>query len=199
MKRTILFLFFSISTAGFSQTNNIEQFLDDGGRTASTDIIKTDVSEILQANIPIIWEHRFTNNIALQAGIGLLTHSFARPLITPFNSDGPLYAGLKGGYSLYFQPVYYLDGFESFHVGASFRIRNHSTQASSFEWGIAFGKQWFIGRHISFDIETGVGLNFEKSIDGTSYIYIKDITDSNMTDFNSRFVVPLSFKIGYVL
>ncbi|MDD4991323.1 MAG: hypothetical protein PHR83_03730 [Paludibacter sp.] len=193
----ILFLFFTVNC--FSQTKNIEQYLDDGGRTASSDIIKMDISQFFLANIPLIWEHRFGEHFSLQSGVGLLTHSSFRPLITPLFAQDPLYAQLMGGYSLFLQPTYYSDGFESFHIGVSIKYRKHGNQVSSHEYSFNFGKQWFLGRHLSVDLETGLGLNYERSLDGTSYIYIKDITNNDMTGFNSRIVFPISLKIGYVL
>ena len=180
--------------------NNINKFLDDGGRTEATDIIKTDFSEILQANLPIIWEHKFTTYFALQGGVGLLTHSFFKPLIRPLATTTSLNPDLKGGYSLYFQPVYYSNGFESFHIGLPVRYRRHGSQASSFEVIIGIGKQWFLGRHVALDLETGVGMNYEYSLDGKSYIYNTDIFIKNLgNQFRSRIVVPISIKLGYVL
>lgn len=184
----------------YSQMNNINQFLDDGGRTEATDIVKTDFSEILQGNIPIIWEHKFTDYFALQGGIGLLTHSFSKPLIRPLTTVTSLYPDLKGGFSLYVQPLYYLSGFESYHVGLPIRYRRHGSQASSFEFTVGLGKQWFFGRHFSLDFESGIGMNYEYSLDGKSYIYNTDIFIKDIGGkFRSRIVVPISFKLGYVL
>jgi len=200
LKTNLLALFLFGNILCYSQMNNINQFLDDGGRTEATDIIKTDFSEILQANIPIIWEHKFTKFFALQGGVGLLTHSFLKPLIRPLATTTSLYPELEGGYSLYVQPVYYYDGFESLHVGIPVRYRHHGSQASSFEVTMGIGKQWFFGRHFALDLETGIGLNFEYSLDGKSYIYNTDIFIKDIgNQFRSRIVIPISIKLGYVL
>lgn len=184
-----------------SQTANINQYLDDEGRTKARNIIKTDIVQFLQANIPFIWEHRFTNNIALQGGIGLLTHSFLKPAYRPIQTRSSLYSNLKGGYSLYVQPVRYYNGYESFHMGIPINYRSHGDQVYSLEIALAFGKQWFLGRHFALDFEAGFGINSETTLDGVSYIYNTDIIDeiNGNNNFRSRIVFPISVKIGYVL
>jgi hypothetical protein len=200
MKLKLLSLLLFGNILCYSQMNNINKFLDDGGRTEATDIIKTDFSEILQANVPVIWEHKFTKYFAMQGGVGLLTHSFLKPLIRPLATTTSLNPDLKGGFSLYFQPVLYSNGFESYHIGLPVRYRQHGSQASSFEVTIGIGKQWFLGRHFALDLETGVGMNYEYSLDGKSYIYNTDIFIKNLgNQFRSRVVVPISIKLGYVL
>lgn len=199
MRKRILYLLLVSSVTVFSQVNNIDQYLDDGGRTAAGNIIKTDVSQMLQANIPLIFEHRFNNIISLQGGFGLLTNDFFRPVLSPVFASNPLYSKLKGGYSLYVQPLFYANGFESFYVGIPFRYRRHSTQAESYEFNIALGYQWFKGRHLSFDLSVGGGFNLEYSLDGVSYIYYAKATSPNANDFRRRLIFPISFKVGYVL
>jgi hypothetical protein len=185
----------------YSQTDNINQYLDDAGRTEAKNIIKTDFAEFLQANIPFIWEHRFTKNMSLQGGIGILTHSFFKPVFTPKSSRTSYYNDLKGGYSLYVQPVFYYNGFESFHLGIPLRYKRHGNQVYSFEYSLAIGKQWFLGRHLALDIEAGFGINSETTLDEVSYIYNPDIIDRTIgiNKFNTRLVFPVSVKIGYVL
>jgi len=199
MKKVVFYLLLLCSISVFSQVNNIEKYLDDGGRTAANNIIKTDVSQMLQANIPLIFEHRFNNNFSLQGGFGLLTHDFFRPVLNPIFASDPLYSQLKGGYSLFIQPVCYLDGFESFYIGIPFRYRRHSTQAKSYEFNIALGYQWIKGRHLSLDLSVGGGFNLEYSLDGVSYIYYAKGISTNANDFRQRLVFPISFKVGYVL
>jgi len=200
LKLNLLTLFLLGNLFCYSQMNNINQFLDDGGRTEATDIIKTDFSEILQANIPIIWEHKFTKYFALQGGVGLLTNSFLKPIIRPLATTSSLDPHLEGGFSLYVQPVYYCNGFESLHVGLPISYRLYGSQASSLEVTFGIGKQWFFGRHFALDLETGIGMNYEYSLDGKNYIYNTDIFLKDIgNQFRSRIVVPISIKLGYVL
>ena len=200
MRKVILYLLLVSSVPVFSQVKNIEQYLDDGGRTAASNIIKTDVSQMFQANIPLIFEHRFDDHLALQGGFGLLTHDFFRPVLNPIFASGPLYNELKGGYSLYVQPMLYLEGFESFYIGIPFRYRRHTSQAESYEFNIALGYQWIKGRHLSFDLSVGGGFNLEYSLDGVSYIYYaKAISPRYADDFRQRLIFPVSLKVGYVL
>ncbi|MDP4271369.1 MAG: hypothetical protein Q8909_14800 [Bacteroidota bacterium] len=199
MKKTILYLLLFCCIPAFSQLNNIEQYLDDGGRTATKNIIKTDFTQMLLANIPVIFEHRFNNNLSLQGGVGLLTQNFFHPVIKPIFATDPLYSELKGGYSLYVEPLFYGNGFESLHIGIPLRYRRHGDQVESYEFNIALGYQWFKGRHLSYDIEIGAGFNLEYSLDGVSYIYNSNVIDKSLAnDFRQRLVFPVSFKAGYV-
>jgi len=40
--------------------------------TDSPEILKTEIAEILDGNIPIIWEHRFTDHLGIDGGVGLI-------------------------------------------------------------------------------------------------------------------------------
>lgn len=200
MRKVFIFLFLVGYLPLMSQSSNIAQYLDDGGRTSARNIIKTDFSQMLRANIPIIFEHLFDYNFSLQGGVGILTHNVYRPLFKPILRTKDMYSELKGGFSLYFKPSFYFSGFESIHFGIPFHYRRHGNQAESYEFGLSIGKQWFYGRHLCFDIEVGVGFNLEYSLDGVSYIYFPGDVDSNYdVSFRERAVTPLSFKIGYVL
>lgn len=200
IKKTFFCLLLLMSIPSFAQVENIMGYLDDGGRTKASNIIKTDVVQILQANIPLIFEHRFNNYLSVQAGFGLLTTSMYHPLFRPIFTEAPFKDDIKGGYSILVQPTIYSNGFESFHMGVPLRYKRYSNQASSFEFAAAVGYQWFKGRNWAFDIEAGVGLNFEKSLDGASYIYNTNIIDPHMgKPFSSRMIIPISFKVGYVL
>lgn len=187
-------------TCVYSQTTGIKQYLDDGGRTEANTIIKTDISQILDANIPLILERKFGKFIAVQAGAGLLTHNFFKPIIKPIIKNADLYPGLGGGYSLYLQPLIYFGGFESLHFGIPLKFRKHGSQVKTFEWNVVLGYQWFLNRHLALDLEAGVGVNYETSIDGVSYVYNDDIINKSLGDgFKSRIKFPLALKIGYVL
>lgn len=201
MKRIILCILTVVSIVGVhSQNQGIKEYLDDGGRTEANTIIKTDLSEMLDANIPLILEHRFNRIVSVQGGVGILTHSFFKPVIKPVFKDADLYPGIRGGYSLYLQPLFYVDGFESFHLGVPLKFRKHGSQVKTFEWDIVFGRQWFLNRHLAIDLEVGIGLNYESSIDGVSYVYNDDILNKSLgASFSSRMKFPLSLKIGYVL
>lgn len=199
MREKITILFLLISATTFSQQNNISQFLNDGGRTEASDIVMTDFGEFIQANIPIIWEHRFGDHFAINGGIGLLTQPYFKPMFTPLTVENPIYSDLNGGFSFSSEAKYYYEGFESKHFGFKYRYRKYGSQASSQEYGFMFGRQWLFGRHFSLDLSTGICLNFEQSLDGKSYIYIKDILLTSGADMNMRLVIPISIRAGYVL
>ena len=187
------------SALSYSQLDNIKQFVDDSGWKAASDIIKTDLYEIMQADVPIIWEHKFKSGIALQGGFGLLMHDKYKPFIQPIMTTA-LYPELKGGFSLFVQPVFYGDSFESFHLGIPVRYKRHGDQVSSIEVGLVFGRQWLLSRHLSLSVDVGVGENYEYSLDGKSYIYNQNILDPKMAQvFPDRIVFPVLIQMGYVL
>lgn len=193
----LLFVFLPI----FGQSNDIAVYLDDNGRSTTKNIIKTDLTDFLQANIPIIWEHRFNDFFALQTGFGLLTNSFFSPVYTPkYSVSYSMYDELNSGLSLHLSPVIYTHGFESLHFGIPFNLHFYTGQALSYNFSFTVGKQWFVSRRIAIDIETGIGLEFEKSLDGSSYIYDPDI--NNIDKYGGeglRLLIPLSIKLGYIL
>jgi hypothetical protein len=203
MKRTaIVFTLLFISLLNFAQQKSISELMDDGGRSTSKDIIKTDLSEFLKANIPIIWEHRFNDNLGFQAGVGLLTNGFFQPVIRPGNTfdDYTYNEQLKNGFSLQLTPMFFYDGFESTRFGFPFKYHSFPGQVVSYEVDVAFGKQWFLTRNIAVSVDLALGLNYEKTLDGKSFIFDNSITNADIFGGEGlRLVFPLSVKIGYVL
>lgn len=189
-----------IASFGYAQ-NDISDLMDDGTLPAAKNMIKTDLSQFLKANIPLIWEHRF-NAYSFEFGVGLLTHNFFEPVIIPKNQSGKrkMYENLNGGYSIHFSPNFYFDGFDSFHCGLQYDYHHHYKQAVSHECCCIAGRQWVFAKRIAIDVNLGLGLNWEKSLDGKSYIFEPDIINefqNHITD-GIRIVAPLSIKLGYI-
>ena len=189
----VLFLF--LHPYCYSQSDNIKKYLDDGGRTDSNNLIKTDIAEILLGNYQVIWEHQFTRNFAVQGGVGFLTgKSVLRPLIV----ESSLYRHLHGGFSLFVSPVYYFGDLEAFHYSLPVQYKRYGNQASSLDFSFCIGKQWFLNEYLTLDVQGGIGVTIEKSLDGTSYVYNKNAIDEQLRD-GSWLYLPLSIKIGYLL
>lgn len=201
MKQHILIVLIIMNTSIiWAQQNNISDLMNDGGLSTTTDIIKTDVYEYLKGNIPIIWEHRFSDNFAIEGGLGLLTNNFMQPVLKYDILKRPMYKDLKGGLSLHFASSYYSNGFESLHFGFEYNYHNYTSQVETNEISFNFGKQWFLSRRLAFDISLGLGLNFETSIDGRSYVFKPEINNADLYGGEGiRMVVPASIKIGYIL
>lgn len=203
MYRKISFLLLlSLFTNIHAQKNTISSYMNDGGRSKATTIIKTDIAEFCRANIPVIWEHRFSNFMGIQAGAGLLTNSFLKPLYTPKYSVAveSMNENLKSGFSLFLSPIFYTNGFESFHFGFPIRYRNYPGKAVSYEFNCTFGKQWFVSRRVAVELDLGLGFGYETSKNNLDYIYDPDIVKDFKTGGEGfRLVVPFSFRIGYVL
>jgi len=184
----------------WAQQNTISDLMNDGGLSTTTNIIKTDVFEYLKGNIPIIWEHRFSDNFAIEGGIGLLINNLTQPILKYDILNRSIYKGLNGGFSLHIAPSYYTNGFESFHFGFEYNYHNYTNQVETNEINFKFGKQWFITRRFALDLSLGLGLNFETPIDGSSYVFDSQINNKDLYGGEGmRMVVPASIKIGYVL
>lgn len=201
MRHTLILLLLNCTIHIFAQKDSLSKYFDDGGRTITKNIIKTDLSEFFKANIAIIWDHRFDDHLALQSGIGLLTNGFLQPAIIPDNklSEKTPNRELKNGFSIILYPLFYHDGFESIHFGFPLKYHLFPGKAYSYEFNLSFGKQWFVTRHFAIDIEAGLGFNFEGSIDKKSFIFDPSITDTSRDELSGiRMVTPASVKVGYI-
>lgn len=198
--KNIFFIVFTIlSLSAKGQADNIMQYLDDGNMTKATDILLFDVSQLAKSNFMILFEHRFTDGISLQAGAGLLLYEQYKPLISPIFRPNPLCPDLNNGISLCLKPILLQSGFNSLFVALPFKYQLHPGQAAVSDVGLTVGRRWHKKRHFCYEIECGISILNEKSMDGKSYVYDKSITeDWGDVETGTRILFPLSFKIGYV-
>lgn len=190
-----------VSLVANAQYNTISNYIDDGGRSTTKNLIKIDLPEYLRSNISIIWEHRFNSALSLQTGVGALINGLIRPIYIPrYNvNDKTMNENLNNGFSLIIAPTFYKEGFESFHLELPFKYHYYFGQAVSYEFNCTVGRQWFLSRRISLDIDLGIGIGFEKSLDGISYIYDSEINNVNYASSGMRLIFPFSIKFGYIL
>lgn len=197
MRKIAFALLMIVSVTAYSQRGYLNDYYSGGYGFETTHILKTDLSQMFRANIALIYEYRFHEEYSVEVGVGLLTHSFFRPVFQP-KLSGPIYSELKGGYSLHLQPYYYTKKLDGFYTGIPINYRRHGSQAESYEVGICVGYQFHLAESLSLDLEIGWAFNVEFSLDGVSYIYDSGINYS-YEGFGVRMLYPLSIKIGYVL
>lgn len=199
MKKIILSLFLVVSLTAFSQRGYLDNYNYHGGYGfESKHILKTDISQMFYANISFMYEYRFHQEYSIEAGIGLLTHSFFKPVFQPVMTN-PLYSELKGGYSLHLQPSYFVEGLGDLYVAIPFNYRRHGSQAESYEFGVSVGYQFHLSERLSLDVEFGWAFNIEYTLDGVSYIYNNSGFDPWDDRYSVRMLYPLTIKLGYVL
>lgn len=201
MKRIYLGLLLSIFcfVGANSQTNTVKEYLDDGGRFEARNTIKFDLTKLAVSDLMFSYEHRFSSNFSLETGLGFLCYEYYKPKIKPMTAVSTMYSQLRNGYSLQIQPKFHSIIFESMYTGFLFRYNHVDSQVYSLQYGAVLGKNWFLSRHFIIEAEVNLGMNFEYSLDGKSYIYNSDIVSSDFVpEMRSRLAVELAIKAGYV-
>lgn len=199
MKKIIIALFLVVSLTAFSQRGYLDNYNYHGGYGfEATHILKTDLSQMFRANIALIYEYRFHEEYSVEVGVGLLTHSFFRPVFQP-KLSGPIYGELRGGYSLHLQPNFFTEDVNGFYIGIPLDYRRHGSQAEWYEFGFGIGYQFHLTEKLILNASFGCAFNVEFSLDGESYIYQNLEYDVWDDSFQIRMVYPLSIKIGYVM
>ncbi|MDD4991322.1 MAG: hypothetical protein PHR83_03725 [Paludibacter sp.] len=113
----------------------------------SKNILKTDLTSILDGNLPFIWEHRFSDYFGLDCGLGLiLPYTFADIINSKSSDDivlvsfgmNPSYRNYKFGESFQIEPKIFLGITSSSYLGVFYGYRNYYTMKIH-EAGISYG------------------------------------------------------------
>ncbi|MFZ4549588.1 MAG: hypothetical protein ACOYN4_19225 [Bacteroidales bacterium] len=169
----------------FSQ--DISKYLDDGGFSTSKKIIKIGFDPI-NGFLPILFEHALGKHISLEWSAGLVSLQRQNWLY----SNNPLPIGSKGlGYTFSGSMKIFLKSFPersyiAFKPGISIMSRKIYTDIVAFNYGYQrpiHGK-WLVAGEI------GIGVRLFKN---TTMFGGIDYTDNE-----SRFLIPVSIKTGYL-
>lgn len=201
MKKIYLVLLFSFSCfiIANSQTDSVKEYLDDGGRFEARNSVKFDLGKLTESNLMFSYEHRFSSIFSLETGVGFLCYEYYKPRIKPLTAISTIYNKLNNGYCFQIQPKFHNIIFESMYTGFLFRYNRIENQAYSIQYGAVLGRRWFLSRHFIIEAEADLGMNFEYTLDGKSYIYNSDIVSPDFVpEFRSRSAVELAVKAGYV-
>ena len=204
---SILFIF--LLSNSYSQNDSIAKYLDDKGLSSYKNIIKTDVSQIMQGNIQLIWEHDISGYWRLESGIGLLTSNFYNPLLNLlyrdgnelFNKNGLESVKMNPGLSLYISPRQSYIKYPSYYTSANFLFNYYFNQLLIGEVSITFGKEINLSKKCILDINAGIGMDTHWSFDGYYYSHKFIILNGkSLSHPNSMSpIFPLSIKLGYRL
>jgi len=210
MKRIILFvLLLFFVTNIYSQQDSISEYLNDGGLSNYKNIIKTDITQILQGNIQLIWEHDISGMFRIESGIGLLTSTFHKPILNALYRDGQELFYDEGleetkmnpGLSLYVSPRLSIIKFPSFYSSCNLNLNYYFNQLLVGEVSFTFGNEINLSRKIILDINAGIGVDTHWSFD--SYYYSHKFMIFNGRDLDHpntiSFFIPLNIKLGYRL
>ncbi|MCL2651810.1 MAG: hypothetical protein FWD60_12430 [Candidatus Azobacteroides sp.] len=218
MKILKLLLFFGILSGNViaqnaNETSSISEYINDGGRSKSANILKTDLVMIYQGTVPFIWEHLFSRDFSLEMGAGIVLPYYNRPPVMLENDIGQnsLRTPNLGG-SFHLSPKFLTSlsnarGFEAFYASIPLSIRYYTGQLSLFDAAVVFGKQWlFTNNRLVIDISAGFGINCQFSLDKKSYVFNAEdryttvignvFTDESYPE-TVHFIIPVSIKIGY--
>jgi len=208
MQKLILsILFISLLSNSYSQNDSIAKYLDDNGRSSYKNIIKTDISQIMQGNIQLIWEHDVSGNFRVESGIGFLTGVFYKPLINPLYHDGKELVNKNGlesvkmnpGISLYISPRQSSIKFPMFYASTNFLFNCYFNQLIIAEATITLGKEINLSKKCILDINTGLGIDTHWSLDGYYYSHkLMIFNGRSISNHNTlSLLIPLSIKLGY--
>ncbi|MBK5721198.1 hypothetical protein JGH11_09985 [Dysgonomonas sp. Marseille-P4677] len=217
--RFILLLFFLVNAlSSVSQTNtDILKYLDDGGISTSIYTAKINISSIYEGEISPSVERLFSDNFALEVGVGLLLPSYKDPilydLLTNPDDDDFTFDDPRTGYSFMVNPKYYLsEQSQGFYWALPLRYKVYPAQIHLFDFSTNLGMQWTWDSGLVLDVSLGIGATIQDSKDKKSYIF--DASSKTDIDYEAhgiitgdgvgnsepakiRFLLPFSLKLGY--
>ena len=169
-----------------------------------SDLIKTDIYSIAEGDLPIIWEHRFSDNFTLEGGLGMImpfTNDIMSTII-PIAQLNPDFKNKKFGLSFVVEPRY--RGIENTKVNyfsAIARLRSYDQLFIS-EYGLGFGTSFNISK-ITVEPAVYFTFCFQKTYGGnTIFKYNPSTTVESLgikDDYNNQTAVRMTFalKLGY--
>ena len=156
----VLQLFIINVNAQVDTTNNA-YFFDDGGISNAKNIFKVNVISIINGDLPFYYERVLNKSFGLEVGAGILLPYYI-PEIIPLLSGETIINNPNYGYSIWFQPKYYLlkKAPEYSYMSFQYRRRNYYQNIQSIVFSditFGYGTQLFIGKRFLFDYNTGIG------------------------------------------
>jgi hypothetical protein len=198
--------FFLCSITTFSQQDSLDYYLNDNGLSDFNNILKLDVTQALKGDILFNWEHDFTGEFRMEAGVGLLTSHFARPWLDPLYRENPdpfdneqTYVPMNPGFSIYLLPKWIDLRFPSYYIGFENLFQYYSRQLIVAETTFLFGKSFNLSPKLLLDIQAGIGMDNHWSLD--NYYYMHKIMilkgKSGEKQHTINLIIPIRVKLGY--
>lgn len=186
---TLLFIIGWSSSGIYAQSKEISTFFDNEKMSQSKNIVKTNIESFVHKEIPIYWEHRFSDRNSWEIGVGYLL-PYYRFWLIPQLREYPDYYYAGNGLSLSTQLKFYLKDrakLPYYHI----QIRKKITYAvNATEFMTGFGKQWLLGDHLKIDADISLGLVKQNAKRLNAAIYD--------TDAPFGIFIPIQLKAGYL-
>lgn len=187
------------TTYFYKKTISEESFL------TSKNLIKTDLISIIDGNVPIIWEHKFSDIFSLEGGLGIIIPIGNNRLNNIINFElNPDYIVKKIGGSALLEFRYHPEFFKSQYFCLKTRIRSYDHLLVS-EMGLGVG---FSFKLFNYTIEPeaymtpiyennyGANTSFKYNYYGPNF---NDLNLNLSVKENFHIIPTLAFKIGYTL
>jgi len=178
----------------FAQTNGSSEnsyFLDDGGISNSKNLLKVNVLSIVNGDLPFYYERVLSKSFSVEIGAGILLPYYLPELPRLITNNENEIVDPAGGYSLWIQPKYYIQGKspELRYFGLQFRKRNYNLKNGviiTYDLSFITGTQLIFAKRMALDLSIGLGIHS---------------TNKNETDifrFNNYLTIPVAIKLGYL-
>lgn len=188
----ILVVFFAnnIIIAQNDSTDNMSYYFDDGGISESRNILKLNVLSTINGDVSMSYERIFNPSFGLEVGLGVIVPFYITEFPYFLLGDEPI-TDPTFGYSVCFQPRYYLFGEapELIYIGLLVRERKYVYNDENIvltDLVLNYGGQYSIGRRMTFDYSFGIGIRANEN----KFSFKFDDLD---------FVMPCAIKFGYLL
>jgi len=186
------FLFFSFRCAAQEKTDSIPWFYDDGGISSAKNILKLDLTGILQGEYAVCWERMYYKNLCVQLSAGILSPRFSYKFLLDdlfcpwYNNFFPE----KTGWSLGIENKLYPKGPpKGFYILCGAKHRQFSEVVTN-DLYTGIGWQLKITDYIPLEMNLGLGVRYQRSRDGASYVF-----DNNQDQVT---ILPFTARIGYL-
>ncbi|MDR1878725.1 MAG: hypothetical protein LBQ64_04090 [Bacteroidales bacterium] len=162
---------------------------------SAKNIVKTDIISIISGELPVSWEHKFSKQIGIEAGAGVLLPYYVNMNIMQWmlskHNTFPAFTNTKMGFSALFAFNYSFLMDERWSIGPVVHYRQYSG-VLVLDYGVQCGYKALFFNLLSVDFGLKMYGLWQKSRDNVTYFY----------DTSSPFSVlgsSISIKLGYVI
>jgi hypothetical protein len=170
-----------------------------------SDMIKTDVYSIIEGDVPVIWEHFFSDRFSVEAGVGL-TLPYSLDLfskVVPFTEINPNFKNNRFGMSLLIEPKLHQTIFGEDYQMVFIRLKNFNQLLVS-EYGVGSGLPIRFGKY-SIEVVGHISLCRQTlRHGGTEFKYLpneflESLSSSVESDDAFTFLFYFGIKFGRII
>ncbi|WP_165021271.1 hypothetical protein [Dysgonomonas sp. ZJ279] len=169
----------------------------DGIKGYPTSIIKTDILSIIDGDLPIIYEHRFSSLFAVEAGVGLILPYENEISTFPISAENNRnFKNTKFGYSLLAAPRIYFAHSSKNYMALMVRYRRYD-ELSIAEYGVGKGWVWLLADKYPLDAAVYASLSWQTPFGQTEATNNFRFKNSAFEDRGRGAVFALSFSLRF--